>query len=67
MPAAEMWCFGPELPEVFIVLTLDHRAFCAAEMRRRAAADIVRTRDDCGVLPFNEASAAIALSNPSRS
>ena len=65
MPAGEMWRFGRALPSVLFAFA--HRAFCAADMRRRAAADIVRPRDDRGVLPFSEASAVIALSNLSRS
>jgi hypothetical protein len=67
MPAAEMRRFGPELPGVLFVLTLAHRALCAAEMRLRASADIVRPRDGCGLVPFREVSAAIALSSRSRS
>jgi hypothetical protein len=67
IPAAEMWRFRRAGPGATFALTLAQRAFCAAEMRRRAAADIVRPLDGCGVLPFNDASAAIALSNRSRS
>ena len=68
MPAAEIRCFGPTVPwPLFAVFTPAHRAFCAAEMRRRAAADILRPRDTCGVLSLSEVSATIALSNRSRS
>jgi hypothetical protein len=67
MPAAEMRGLGRALAVALFVLTLAQRAFCAADIRRRAAADTVRPGDVRGLLPFSEVSVAIALSNRSRS
>lgn len=68
MPSAEMRRFGREVPNVFfIALTLAHRARCAAAMRRRAEAGIVRRWDLSGPAPSSEVNAAIALTHRSRS
>ena len=49
------------------LLCLAHRAFCAAAMRRRAAADIVRFGDALRTPLFSEVRTSIALSIRSRS
>jgi hypothetical protein len=67
MPAAEMRRFDRALPSDPFAFTLAQRAFWVADMRRRAAGDIVRPRVGCGALPLSDASAAIALSKPLRS
>jgi hypothetical protein len=62
MPAGEMRLFTRSVPDALPAFFLTHRAFCASDMRRRAAADMVPGCDPFGLLPSREIRILIASS-----
>jgi hypothetical protein len=60
MPAAEIRRFSREAEAVCLPFNFAQRARCAAAMRRRAAADIVRVGAAFGEIPFREVRAWMA-------